>query len=87
MRLINKEVYQKNISAIKVASITLPISKLCYANDVIIFYKAKHIELVSLKKCFEKYCSWSGQLISIEKSGVFPSKRVNIKFPRQVKCY
>ena len=87
MRLINREVDQKNISAIKVASTSPPISRLCYADDVIIFYKAKHSELVSLKKCLEKYCSWSSQLISIEKSSVFPSKGVSINFLRQVKCY
>ena len=86
MRLINREVNKKNISAIKVASSAPPISRLCYADDVIIFCKAKHSKLVSLKKCLEKYCSWSGQLISIEKSGVFPSKGVTIKFLRQVKC-
>ena len=66
MRLINREINQKNISAIKVASTAPPISRLCYADDVIIFCKEKHSELVSLKKCLEKYCSWSGQLISIE---------------------
>ena len=60
MRLINREVDQKNISAIKVVSTAPPISRLCYVDDVIIFYKAKHFELVSLKKCLEKYCSWSG---------------------------
>ena len=72
MRLINREVDQKNILAIKVASIAPPISRLCYADDVITFCKVKHSKLVSLKKCLEKYCSWSGQLISIEKSIVFP---------------
>ena len=86
MRLINKEVDQKNISAIKVASTAPSISRICYADDVIIFCKAKHFELVSLKKCLEKYCSWSGQLISVEKSSVFPSKGVSINFLRQVKC-
>ena len=53
---------------------------------IMFFCKAKHSELVSLKKCLEKYCSWFGQLISIEISGVFPSKWVSINFLRQVKC-
>ena len=53
---------------------------------IMFFCKAKHSELVSLKKCLEKYCSWPGQLISIEISGVFPSKWVSINFLRQVKC-
>ena len=35
----------------------------------------------------EKYCTWSSQFISIEKSGVFPSTGVSIKFLCQVKSY
>ena len=72
MRLINREVDWKNISPVKVACIALAISKLCYADDVILFCKAKIFKLASLKMCLEKYCSWFGQLIIVEKSSVFP---------------
>ena len=57
MRIINKEVADGNISGVKVSSMTPPISKLCYVDDVILFCKAKASELVSLKGCLEKYCS------------------------------
>ena len=57
LRIINKEVADGNISRVKVSSTTPPISKLCYADDVILFYKAKASELVSFKGCLEKYCS------------------------------
>lgn len=86
MRIINKEVADGNISGVEVSSTTPPISKLCYADDVILFYKAKASELVSLKSCLEKYCSWSGQKISVEKSGFFPSKGVSHQFLNQVRC-
>ena len=77
MRIINKEVADGNISGVKVSSTTLPISKLCFVDDVILFCKAKASELVSLKGCLEKYCSRFGQTISVEKSGFFPSKGDN----------
>ena len=86
MRIINKEVTDGNISKVKVSSTTPPISKLCYADDVILFCKAKASELVSLKGCLEKYCSWSGQKISIEKSGFFLSKDDSHQFFNQVRC-
>ena len=74
MRIINKEVADGNISGVKVSSTTPPISKLCFVDDVILFCAS---ELVSLKGCLEKYCSRSGQKISVEKFGFFPSKGDN----------
>ena len=49
MRLINREVDQKDTFLVKVANNALVISKLCYADDVILFCKAKIFELASLK--------------------------------------
>ena len=72
MRIINKEVADGNISRVKVLSTAPLISKLCYADDIILFCKAKASKLVSLKHCLEKYCSWSRQKISVEKFGFFP---------------
>ena len=60
MRLISREVDHGLLTAIKVSSNAPPISKLCYADDVILFSKAKMSELASLKICLEKYCAWSG---------------------------
>ena len=77
MRLINREVSQKNLTGFKVSNTTPPISKLCYADDILLFCKAKSSELVILRSCLEKFCSWSGQSISVEKSGCFPSKGVS----------
>ena len=86
MRLINREVDRKSIPPVKVACTAPAISKLCYVDDVILFCKAKISELASLKMCLEKYYSWSGQLINVEKSSVFPSKGVSSQFLNQIKC-
>uniref|UniRef100_A0A2N9FSP0 CCHC-type domain-containing protein n=1 Tax=Fagus sylvatica TaxID=28930 RepID=A0A2N9FSP0_FAGSY len=42
-------------------------------------------EVDTLMKCVDKYCSWSGQSISKEKSGMFVSKGVHHHFCRQLK--
>nr|POE56987.1 hypothetical protein CFP56_45518 [Quercus suber] len=60
LRLINREVDQKRLSGVKVSNTAPPISKLCYADDIILFCKAKSSELATLKVCLEKYYSWSG---------------------------
>ena len=74
MRLISREVDHGQLTAIKVSSNALPISKLCYVDDVILFSKAKMSELAYLKICLEKYCAWFGQKVNVEKSGIFPPK-------------
>ena len=86
MRLISREVDHGQLTALKVSSSAPPISKLCYADDVILFSKAKMSELSSLKACLEKYCSWSGQKVNVEKSGFFPSKGVSQQFLNQIKA-
>ena len=43
-------------------------------------------ELSSLKICLEKYCSWSGQKVNVEKSGFFPSKGVSQQFLNHIKA-
>nr|POE94160.1 hva22-like protein a [Quercus suber] len=78
LRLLNREVSQKRLSGVKVSNTAPPISKLCYADDIILFCKAKSVEIAILKSCLEKFCSWSGQLISVEKSGCFPSKGMSL---------
>ena len=80
MRLINREISLGQLSTVKVSGNALSISKLCYADDLMLFCKAKMSELNVLKNCLEKYCYWSGQVISVEKSGVLTSKGVANNF-------
>jgi hypothetical protein len=62
-----------------------PVSKLCYADDVLLFCKAKFHEVNSLVRCINTYCEWSGQKVSIEKSGFFTSKGVHAQFTMQLR--
>ena len=85
LRLINREQSLGNLSGVKVARNAQPVSKLCYADDVILFCKAKFHEVNSLVRCINTYCEWSGQKVSIEKSGFFTSKGVHAQFTMQLR--
>ena len=54
MHLINREIIQHKFTRVKLARIAPPISKLWYADDIILFYKASMAELSSLKECLGK---------------------------------
>jgi hypothetical protein len=97
-RLINREVARGSIKGVKlglgaggsIKGVKLglgaaTISKLFYADDVLLFCCAKISEVDVLMNCIDKYCLWSGQSISIEKSSIFVSKGVHRNFIAQVK--
>ncbi len=84
-RLINREVARGSIKGVKLGLGAAAISKLFYADDVLLFCGAKISEVDVLMNCIDKYCLWSGQSISIEKSGIFVSKGVHRNFIAQVK--
>ena len=86
MRLINRKISNGNLRGVNVAGSTPPISKLCYANDVLLFCDARMDECTALTRYLEKYCNWSGQEISIENQEFFASKGVSHLFLNQVKC-
>ena len=84
-RLINREEARGNISGAKISNTAPRISKLLYADDVLVFCGAKMAELNVLIHCLNTYCNRSGQMISIEKSGVFASAVVHPQFLKQIK--
>jgi hypothetical protein len=84
-RLINREVARGSIKGVKLGLGAAAISKLFYADDVLLFCGAKISEVDVLLNCIDKYCLWLGQSISIEKSGIFVSKGVHRNFIAQVK--
>uniref|UniRef100_A0A2N9ET81 Reverse transcriptase domain-containing protein n=2 Tax=Fagus sylvatica TaxID=28930 RepID=A0A2N9ET81_FAGSY len=84
MRLINREIQQGSLMGVKIGNTAPPISKLCYADDVILICRARADEVRSLMNCLDTYCAWSGQSISLEKSGVFYSKGVHVQFKKQI---
>ena len=61
------------------------ISKLLCADDVLLICGACRKEVEVLLNCVELFCKWSGQTISIEKSGWFVSKGVHSQFGRFIK--
>ena len=84
-RMINRCSAQRLINGIKIAPSITGISKLFYADDVLLFCKAKHLEINEIINILGKYCEWSGQEINFEKSGVFASKGVHSQFLNQLK--
>ena len=83
MRLINKEINDGNLEGVKISSTAPPLLKLCYVDDVLLLCNARIDELATVKRCIERYCEWSSQEISLEKSRVFPSKGVSWQFLNQ----
>lgn len=84
-RLINRENNQGNLNGMKLSQAAPQITKLLYADDVLLFGKAKHAEVDSIMECLNKYCEWSGQQINLEKSGLFASKGVHAQFLEQIR--
>ena len=84
-RMINRSTTQRLINGIKIALSTPGISKLLYADDVLLFCKAKYSEINEIMNILGKYCEWSGQQINFEKSGVFASKGVHSQFLNQLR--
>ena len=84
-KTINRSSAQRLINGIKIAPSTLGISKLFYADDVLLVCKAKHSGINEIMNILGKYCEWSGQQINFEKSRVFPSKGVQSQFLNQLR--
>ena len=84
-RLINGEDNRGSIKEVKVYNVAPPITKLFYADNVMLFCNAKMSEVRALMNFLLLYCEWSGQSISLEKIGVFSSKGDHSQFLWQIK--
>ena len=84
-RLISREENKGTIRGVQLANRAPAITKLFYANDVMLFCNAKLSEVRTLLNCLDIYGKWFGQIISVEKSVIFGSKGVYPDFLRQVK--
>uniref|UniRef100_A0A2N9I2Q1 CCHC-type domain-containing protein n=1 Tax=Fagus sylvatica TaxID=28930 RepID=A0A2N9I2Q1_FAGSY len=80
-KLIDREVSRRALKGVLLALGAPSISKLLYADDVLLFCGACRKEVKVLLNCVELFCKWFGQTISIEKSGWFVSKG-NFKHPK-----
>ena len=86
LRLLNRKVQKGSLMGVKLGNSAPPISKLCYADDMILLCRARMDDVQSLESYINTYCAWSGQMVSIEKSRAFYSKGVHTQFQKQVKC-
>ena len=84
-RLINWEVVNGSIKGVKLASNAPIISKLSYADDVLIFCGARISEVARLMECVDKFCGWSGLIVNWDKYGIFTSKGVHTHFIRRIR--
>ena len=84
-RLISRGEIKGNIRGVHLANGAPPITKLFYADDVMLFCNAKLSEIRTLLNFLDCYGKWSRQIISVEKSGIFSSKGVHPEFLRLVK--
>jgi hypothetical protein len=73
-RLINREEVAGSLYGIKISRQSPPITHLLFADDLMIFAKAKANEASSILKCLNKYEEWSGQKVNTSKSSIFLSK-------------
>ena len=84
-KLTNKAAGNGAINGVKLGHTSLEITKLMYADDVILICKAKQVEVSTMAECLSKYCAWSGQNINLEKSGLFASHGVHSQFLTQIR--
>lgn len=63
----------------KVCRTTPPISHLLFADDCLLFCKATSEECMKLRNILDNYRESSGQVINVNKTGIFYSKNVEIE--------
>lgn len=83
-RIINRAMQRGEVNGVRAHRFGPIFTHLMYADDVILFSKAKLVEIQAMEQCVNLHCSWSGQISKKEKSGIFASKFVHPTFWRQV---
>ncbi len=86
-RLIDREVARGALQGVKIAAGASSISSLFYADDAILFCGAKLGDMAVLMDCVNKFCEWSGQSISTDKSVFFVSKGVQTNSATKLSPY
>ncbi|KAG8372571.1 hypothetical protein BUALT_Bualt12G0079900 [Buddleja alternifolia] len=74
-----------SLVGIKISQSSPPISHIMYADDLLIFGQAKEDNVECISDCISIYESWSGQMVSKEKSVIHFSNTIN-QVKRQAIC-
>jgi hypothetical protein len=77
-RLILRDKALGSLQGINVAPLSPPISHLLFADDVMIFARAKVQDANAIFNCLSTYSKWSGQCINLSKSAVFFNKNCSV---------
>ena len=77
-QLIDKEHAVGTISGVQMNKGGLAFTNAMFADDIMLFSKVSSRDVLALNNCLEKSCSWSGQLINMNKSGIIFSKLVGL---------
>ena len=75
-RMVKKEHSEDIISGVKLNIDDPSLTHVMFADDIMLFTRAKQNEVEVLNECLERYCSWSGQNINQDKSGIVLSKLI-----------
>ncbi|CAL9019822.1 unnamed protein product, partial [Prunus brigantina] len=74
--LITEAVVKKEWRAVGISRTGPKISHLCFADDLLLFAEASTRQARVMKRCLDKFCRASGQVVSFEKSQILCSPNV-----------
>jgi hypothetical protein len=62
--MVEKEHREGRISGVKLNIGSPSLTHVMFADDIMLFTRAKRNEVEVLNECWERYCSWSGRNIN-----------------------
>lgn len=75
--IINTAVREGNLKGVKLSRNGPTITHLLFADDMVLFLEAEESQVSTMMDCLNKFCSCSGQKVSLMKSQMFVSNDVN----------
>ena len=85
-RLLIKREQEGKIHGIKIATNAPAVSHLMFADDTLLFCRAKESEVEEINRCLDSYCKWSGQALNRGKSSLLFSKNSDHETQRRIKA-
>lgn len=82
--LIDNSIAEKKWRPIRLSRGGPQLSHVCFADDLILFAEASVAQIKVIRSILERFCSASGQKVSLEKSKIFFSDNVSRDLERQI---